>query len=81
MRKPRVRDALRGLRNVYHTFDPQLVPILEMVDSISVTAAGGTADSADADTTAGGSGGALPPPPAADGSRGKGAEAAAAIAL
>jgi transcription elongation factor SPT5 len=35
-RKPHVRAALKGLRNVYHSFEPQLVPIPEMVPSISV---------------------------------------------
>jgi transcription elongation factor SPT5 len=36
-KKPHVRQSLKGLRNVYHSFEPQLVPIPEMVASISVT--------------------------------------------
>ena len=36
-RKPHVRMALKGLRNIYGSFEPQLVPIKEMVASVSVT--------------------------------------------
>jgi len=35
-RKPHVREALHGLRNVYGAVEPRLVPIPEMVASISV---------------------------------------------
>ena len=35
-KKPFVKDALKGVRNVFGSFEPQLVPVPEMVASISV---------------------------------------------
>jgi transcription elongation factor SPT5 len=35
-RKPHVRQALKGLRNIYGSHEPQLVPIKEMQSSITV---------------------------------------------
>lgn len=36
-KEPHVRHAIKGMHNVFHSQPPRLVPIREMVDSVSVT--------------------------------------------